>query len=133
MATAMVALGSAAISSQQQITAGRIKNFESRVEADQIEAAASSREADRKEDLARAIASQSAGAGASGISLQGSPLTVLEADIEAEERATGRDLFQARLGKQAARTRGRTAERTARNRATVSLLKTAATETRTGS
>ena len=80
-----------------------------------------------------AIASQSAGAGASGIGFEGSPLTILEADVESERLATERDEFQTRLGAQATKSRGRSAQRTARNLATASLLKTVASEAKTGS
>lgn len=110
----------------QQVSAGKIRNIESKVEAKQIETAAAAREADRKESLARAVASQAAATGAAGITFQGSPLTILEEDIRREEVAGEREALQARLGVLAARTRGRVAESQARGRAIVGLLTDAA-------
>lgn len=122
----------AAISFGQQRAAGDIAKAESEVEAAQIETAAASREADRKSDLARAVASQSAGTGASGISFEGSPLSVLQEDIRREEEATERDVLQSRLGAKAARTRGKVAKDQARSLAVTSLLKTASSAAKTG-
>lgn len=104
---------------------GKIADMEAKVEAKQIETAAAAREADRKEDLAKAIASQSAGAGASGISLEGSPLSVLQEDVRVEGVAARRDAFQTRLGAQAARTRGKVAKRSARGEANLTSFRQA--------
>lgn len=128
----MAQIALAALSFSQQRAAGDIAREESKVEASQIETAAAAREADRKSDLARAVASQSAGTGASGITFEGSPLSVLQEDIRREEEATGRDKFQARLGAQAAKTRGKVAKSQARGLAVTSLLKTAADVVQTG-
>ena len=113
------------IIAQNQMTksAGKIADIEAKVEAKQIETAAASREADRKEDLARAIASQSAGAGASGLTLQGSPLSVLEEDVRQEGIAGRRDTFQAKLAAQASRTRGKVAKKSARSQANLTSFK----------
>lgn len=134
LSTALMALQGAGgvLSFGQQRAAGDIASEESKVEAAQIETAAAAREADRKSDLARAVASQSAGAGASGITFEGSPLSVLQEDIRREEEATSRDKFQARLGAQAARTRGKVAKSQAKGLAVTSLLKTGANMAMTG-
>lgn len=97
--------------------------FEGEVAAKGEELGAIQREADRKGRLAEAIASQTASAGARGIAaFEGSPLSVLEADIEKEQVATERDIFQTRLSALTKRTRGRLAEKTAKAGAAFSLL-----------
>jgi hypothetical protein len=106
-----------------QVQAGRIADYEAKTEADAIRTSAAAREADRKEALARAVSSQSAGAGAAGIAFQGSPLTILEEDIRREEVATERDRLQTRMESQAARLRGTVARRSARLQAISGLLK----------
>jgi hypothetical protein len=65
----------------------------------QIELGATQREADRKEALNKALASQNAMTGASGITAMGSPGTIQSADIQAEEKATQRDRFMTDLEK----------------------------------
>lgn len=64
-----------------------------------IELGAKQREADRKEALARALASQNAMAGASGFGLQGSFADVMGQDIEAEKTATERDRLMTNIEK----------------------------------
>ena len=114
-----------------QVQGGRIANYEAKTEAAGIETAAAAREADRKEALARAASSQMAGAGAAGISFEGSPLTVLEEDIQREERATERDRLNTRIQAQAARTRGKMARNMARFSAMSSLLSAGAEDAKT--
>lgn len=92
----------------QTRAAAKIQQKEAETEAKQIELGVVQREADRKAKLARALASQTASAGARGIAaFEGSPLSILQADIEAEERGTGRDIFQAQLAAMTTRARGR--------------------------
>ena len=114
-----VAIG--VLGASQQKTAGEIANLESKTEAKQIETAAAAREADRKERLARAVSSQSAAAGASGISFEGSPLAVLEEDIRREGEATERDKLMTRVGVSAARARGQVAKAQGRSAAIMTL------------
>lgn len=123
--TAAAILGGSAqlLSASQGISAGRIAKLEAETEAVQIETAAAQREADRKELLARATASQSAAAGAGGILFSGSPLTILEEDIRRAEEAGERDSLQARIASSAAKTRGKVALKQAKGRAIVGLLK----------
>lgn len=98
-----------------QVKAGRTAVKESEQAAQIQETAATQREADRKERLASAMATANASAGARGIAaFEGSPLTILQTSIEAEETATERDRFNTRIGASVTRARGRTA-RTAAN------------------
>ena len=68
--------------------------------AQQIELETISREADRKERLAKALASQNARAGAGGIqAFAGSPLTIMQEDIRKEKISSERARFSADLEK----------------------------------
>lgn len=103
--------------------AGKIERMEMETAAEMEELGATQREVDRKARLAEALASQIAGAGAAGIAaFEGSPLTILQADIEAEEKATERGKFMADLQADAFRTRGKMTEKMARQRARLGLL-----------
>ena len=93
--------------SLQRAAAGDVGR-QSELEAQQEELGAVQREADRKQRLVSALASQIASAGTKNISaFEGSPLTILEADIEKEETATERDIFQTKLAALTKRTQGR--------------------------
>jgi len=113
----------ALISANQQTQAGKIKRYESEVDAAQIETAASQREADRREALASAVSSQSAAAGASGISFEGSPLAILEEDLRLADEGSERDALMARLGADSAISRGKAAEASAKANAAMGLLR----------
>ncbi len=103
--------------------AGKIQQIESETAAQAEELGATQREADRKGRLAEALASQVAGAGAAGISaFQGSPLTILQADIEAEHKATQRGIFETGLRAEAFRTRGKMGAKWAARQAKLGLL-----------
>jgi hypothetical protein len=92
----------------QRVTAAKIQEGEADVAAQQEELAATQREADRKNRLANALASQIAGSGTKGISaFEGSPLSILQGDIQAEERATERDVFQTKLSALTTRAKGK--------------------------
>ena len=87
------------------------------------ELAATSREADRKSSLAEALASQIAESGAKGVSaFEGSPLTIIEADIKAESKATQRDIFQTRISALTKREKGKIQERQMKTGANIGLL-----------
>ena len=106
-----------------QRSAAEIQAGEAEVAAKQEELGAVQREADRKSRLASALASQTASAGARGISaFEGSPLSVLEADIQAEKEATERDVFQSQLAALTARAGGKIRERQMKTGATLSLI-----------
>lgn len=110
-------------SSATQRTAGKIAQRESETEAKQIELAAVQRETDRKAKLSRALATQIASIGVRGISaFEGSPLTILQADIEAEQTATERDKFQTRLAAMTTRTQGFVQKELSKAGAGMSLL-----------
>ena len=132
-----IAIGGSLLSAGARQTAGSQAQLEGQITAEQMElearqeeVAAKQREADRKDALARAMASQIASAGARGIAVfEGSPLTILEEDIRQESKATERDLFNTRLavlskraGAGTARQRGLMAKRTADIEAVAGLL-----------
>ena len=107
----------------QKQKAGEIQKKESELAASQIELGAVQREADRKNLLARAIASQNAEAGARGIAaFEGSPLSVIESDIKRAETASQRDIFQSDLAALTTRTRGTIARQSARQGAFLGLV-----------
>ena len=117
-------IGSSLLSANQTMAAGDIARGESKVQARQTELAATAREVDRKDRLASALASQNASAGARGIAaFEGSPLTILQADIEREEQATERDVFSTELEAFTQRSRGSIAQKQSRSQAFTGLLK----------
>lgn len=114
----------AILSAKQQKTAGEIQRLESQTQAKQIETQAAAKEADRKEQLARAAAAQAARAGGAGITFEGSPLTVLQEDIRREEEAGQREGFSSQLAAFSERERGSIARSMANRAANISLLQT---------
>lgn len=119
-----LAIGSSLLGASQARSAGDITKSESELQARQVELGATQREGDRKERLAEALASQNASAGARGIAaFQGSPLTILEADIAREETATERDQFATNLEALSIRSRGSFAKSQARIQSITGLLK----------
>lgn len=115
---------SSLLSAGAQVKAGRDAVAESELSAQTAELGATQREADRKERLAAAMATANAQAGASGIAaFEGSPLTILQQSIEAEETATERDMFNTRISALTTRARGKSAQSQARLGAATSLLK----------
>jgi hypothetical protein len=122
----------AAIGASQQRSAGKIAEMEGKVRARQIETAAAAREADRKSDLARAAASQSAAVGASGVSFEGSPLSVLQEDIRRADEAGSRDAMSSQLEAMTAKARGKVASKQATGLAATSLLKSVSDAVQTG-
>jgi hypothetical protein len=114
---------SSLLSAGTQVKAGREAAKEAEITAQTQELAATQREADRKERLARAMATANASAGASGIAaFEGSPLTILQQSIEAEQTATERDAFNARIGALTTRARGSSAQAQGRLSAAGTLL-----------
>lgn len=108
---------------EQRRSAAKIQEGEAEVSAKSEEVAAIQREADRKGRLASAMASQTASAGARGISVfEGSPLAILEEDIRREEVATQRDIFQSRLGALTTRARGKIRSSQIKTGAAIGLL-----------
>lgn len=106
-AAVAVMAASTLISAQQANQAATIQKRESELSAKSMKLAGTQREADRKERLAMALASQNAAAGASGIAgFEGSPLTIMEEDIRRGETAGERDAFNTRLGALTTKARG---------------------------
>ena len=110
MATAALIVSAAA-----GLASAATKQTQSSIEAGQAEVAAKTeelrlvqREADRKDRLASALATQNAMAGAKGIAaFEGSPLTVLEDSIQRGQTASQRDRFSTELGVLAQRSSAR--------------------------
>ena len=126
MATALLVASVAGtlLSAGAQIKAGRDAAHEAELSAQTAELGATQREGDRKERLAKAIATANAQAGAAGIAaFEGSPLTVLEQSIENEQTATERDQFNTRISALTTRARGQAAKTTGQLGAASSLLK----------
>ena len=124
---APIALGAQAGTSLLQFAgtraAGKISKIESETAAKAEELGAVQREADRKQSLARAMASQIAESGAKGVAaFEGSPLTVLQADIAKEEEATRRDIAQTKLAAMTLRARGKIAKKQAYTMGTINLI-----------
>jgi hypothetical protein len=119
----LISAASSLLSAGTQVKAGREAAKEAEITAQTQELAATQREADRKERLARAMATANASAGASGIAaFEGSPLTILQQSIEAEQTATERDAFNARIGALTTRARGSSAQAQGRLSAAGTLL-----------
>ena len=117
-------VASSLLAAGTQIQAGRTAAKEAELSAQVEETAATQREADRKQRLAEAMATANAQAGASGIrAFEGSPLTILQQSIEAEETATERDMFNTRISALTTRARGKSAQGQAQLSAATSLLK----------
>lgn len=103
-----IPLAMAAVQMSQQKAQADIAIGESQIVAQQEELGAKQREADRKERLSIALASQNAAAGAGGIAaFEGSPLTIMQEDIRREQVATERDLFSTQLAAMTTRSRGK--------------------------
>ena len=79
--------------------ASRVAYGDAMLQVKQVELAAAQREADRKEALAQALASQNAMAGAKGITTGGSVFDVMQEDTRQMEEAQRRDRFMTDLEK----------------------------------
>ena len=124
----VASVGTSLISANQQARAGKQSLREAELSAQTEELAATQREGDRKERLAKAMATANAQAGAAGIAaFEGSPLTILQESIRNEETATERDRFNARISALTTRARGESALSTARVGAATTLAKGLAT------
>ena len=116
-------VASSLLSAKQKKDAGDIAKLEAETGARSEELSAIQREGDRKSRLSQALATQTATAGAAGISaFEGSPLAVLEESIRSEETATQRDVFQTRLSALTTRTRGAVAKKQAGASAATGLI-----------
>ena len=124
IASLVLSLGTSLASANQQARAGKQTLREAELSAQTEELAATQREGDRKERLAKAMATANAQAGAAGIAaFEGSPLTILQESIRNEETATERDRFNTRISALTTRARGESARSTARVGAATTLAK----------
>lgn len=122
-----IPIATAAIQMSQQKAQADIAQGEAKVVAEQEELGAKQREADRKERLSIALASQNAAAGAGGIAaFEGSPLTILNEDIEREQVETERDRFATGLRTMTAKSRGKTQASSLRSQSLLTGAQTAA-------
>jgi len=123
-----IPLAVAAIQISQQKAQADIALGESKVAAEQEDLGAKQREADRKERLAIALASQNAAAGAKGVAaFEGSPLTILKEDIRRESVATERDIFSSKLASLTARSRGKAQSKSLRSKSLLTAASAATT------
>ena len=119
----VASVGTSLISANQQARAGKQSLREAELSAQTEELAATQREGDRKERLAKAMATANAQAGAAGIAaFEGSPLTILQESISNEETATERDRFNSRISALTTRQRGQSAKTISRIGAASTLL-----------
>lgn len=118
--------GMSLYSAYQQNQAGKVARTEAEQTAKLEETAAIQREADRKDRLANALATANAQAAAAGVAaFEGSPLSILNESIRAEETATERDMFNTRISALMARRRGKSLQQRARIGAAGSLVNAA--------
>jgi len=123
LAGTAMSLSTAVTQGKLERAAGRGAAREAEIVAKQEELGAIQREADRKERLVEALATQTANVGASGISMfEGSPLTVIQESLKAEATATERDEFMTRLSAMSTRAKGRMAKSAADIRSDISLM-----------
>lgn len=114
------------IAFKQQMGAASLASTEGKLAAEMEDVAALQRETDRKLELARAVSTTRARASGAGISVNvGSPLAIIEQQIEQEKIDTDRDKFNAKIAAQSARYRGAAEAGQIRGAATISLLKSA--------
>ena len=107
----------------QRFGAAKDARAEGKVAAEMEGVAALQRETDRKLELMKAISSQRARSGASGIDISaGSPLSVISQQLEEEERDTQRDKFNTQIAQQSAKYRAQLKAGQLRGRAQKSLL-----------
>jgi len=119
-------LASGAITAQAQSRAGKIALVQSRIDANTEGDAAREREILRKKQLRRALSSQLAQAGATGVKFaEGSPARIAQLDIEAAERDLAIDTATTKQRQRALISQGKSARAASKAQATVSLLDTA--------
>lgn len=109
----------------QASSAAKTERQQGKLQAEMEDVAAAQRETDRKMDLARSIGSIRAGAGASGITGEGSPLTLISEAVKAEERDTQRDVFMTKMRKSSALMRSRMRSGQIMGQAQLSMLQSA--------
>lgn len=82
VALAVVSAGAGVAAAAQQRRTGKLQEFQYKEQEKQEGDSARQREITRKQNLLRALASQNAGAGAAGVSMEGSIKNLARVDIE---------------------------------------------------
>lgn len=127
---AVATVGSGVISAQQSRAAGRMQQAQAEINANAEGDAARERETQRKKLLLRAISSQVAEAGASGIRFsEGSPEQIARLDIDESRRDIEFDRANTLQRQRGLRSQGRAARIAGNARAASTLLDTAAKAT----
>lgn len=104
---------------------------EGELQAKMEDVAALQRETDRKAELTKAISSQRARASGAGITMEGSPMTVIEESIRQKGIDSQRDKFNTAVSKQSAIYRATAKAGSIRRGAGLSLLKSGASYAQT--
>lgn len=116
-------IGLEALAIKQQFQAASDVEKEGRMAAEMEGVASMQRETDRKLELMKAISSQRARAGASGIDVGiGSPISVISNQLQEAERDTDRDKFNTKIAQQSAVYRSKLKSGELRGKAQKSLL-----------
>lgn len=104
----LMAVGGMGLSAIGQIRAAKEQAYQLKMETKEDEIATLSREADRKYELNKVLASQIAAGGAGGyLPTSGSPLAILQEDMRLEAKDTQRDLYEYNIRKRVRRMQGR--------------------------
>lgn len=127
LGAAAATVASGVISAQQSRAAGKMKEAQSKIDANAEGDAAREREIKRKRNLLRAISSQQAAAAAGGVSFsEGSPAAIGRLDISQANRDARIDNANTKQKQQALRQRGRAARIQGNAQSAMTLLDTAA-------
>lgn len=124
--------GGGLLAAQSEIEAGKIEERNLKFQAENETINARLRNNERMSRLLDVMAINNASLGMRGISSEGSPQTILEADVRKASRGAQSDLFTARSASLSLRARASAARRTSNIRAASSLLGTAADIGKTG-
>lgn len=117
-------LGLLFLTARQMNSAAKNSVMEGKLKAEMEGVAALQRETDRKLDLVKAISSQRARFGSSGIDTNsGSPLSLINKTIEDADRDIDRDRFNAKIAQQSAIYRGKARSGELKGQAQLALLR----------
>lgn len=98
---------------------------EGKLEAKMADVAALQRETDRKSELVKAISSQRARASGAGITMEGSPMSVIEESIRQTGIDSERDKFNTTVSKQSSIYKAKARAGAIKRGATIKFLKSA--------
>jgi len=125
MSTTLLLDPVSAVGYSQASSSAKFERQQGRLQAEMEDVAATQRETDRKMDLARSIGSIRAGAAGAGITGEGSPLTLIQESIKAEQRDSSRDEFMTKMRKSSALMRSRMRSGQIMGNAQLSILQNA--------